>query len=108
MRNLIISSSLLALVACAGSEREAAVADATPTPAAQTAEPQSVDTAAAAATAPPALSPEESLKKLHVREGFKAELIACEPVVLEVESGLHVATWHGYCPPDEFSVASTW
>lgn len=25
-------------------------------------------------------------------------------VVLEVESGLHVATWHGYCPPDEFSV----
>lgn len=31
----------------------------------------------------PALSPEESLKKLHVREGFKAELIACEPVVLD-------------------------
>ena len=29
------------------------------------------------------LSPEESLKKLHVREGFKAEIIACEPVVLD-------------------------
>lgn len=24
-------------------------------------------------------------------------------VVLETLSGLHVATWHGYCPPDEFS-----
>ena len=33
--------------------------------------------------AQPALSPEESLKKLHVREGFKAELIAAEPVVLD-------------------------
>jgi len=33
--------------------------------------------------AQPALSPEESLKKLHVREGFKAEIIACEPVVLD-------------------------
>jgi putative membrane-bound dehydrogenase-like protein len=31
----------------------------------------------------PALSPEASLKKLHVRTGFKAELIACEPVVLD-------------------------
>ncbi len=29
------------------------------------------------------LSPEESLKKLRVREGFKAELIAAEPVVLD-------------------------
>ena len=36
-----------------------------------------------ATAAAPALSPEESLKKLHVREGFKAELIACEPVVLD-------------------------
>ena len=32
---------------------------------------------------PAPLSPGESLKKLHVREGFKAELIACEPVVLD-------------------------
>ncbi len=29
------------------------------------------------------LPPGESLKKLHVREGFKAEIIACEPVVLD-------------------------
>jgi predicted methyltransferase len=58
MRNLIISSSLLALVACAGSDREAEVAEATATPAAATAEPQ----ATAAATATPALSPEEQKK----------------------------------------------
>lgn len=29
------------------------------------------------------LPPEQSLAKLHVREGFKAELIACEPAVLD-------------------------
>ncbi|MBX7210766.1 MAG: c-type cytochrome [Verrucomicrobiaceae bacterium] len=40
--------------------------------------------AALAEQAPyPPLSPEDSLKKLHIREGFKAELIACEPVVLD-------------------------
>ena len=62
MRNLIISSSMLALVACAGSEREPVVAEATATPAAATAEPQSVDTAAATTAAPAALSPEEQKK----------------------------------------------
>jgi hypothetical protein len=33
------------------------------------------------AATPPALSPEESLKKIHVREGFEVELVASEPLV---------------------------
>jgi predicted methyltransferase len=59
MRNLIISSSLLALVACAGSEPQPEVAEATATPAAATAEPQAT---AATTAAPAALSPEEQKK----------------------------------------------
>lgn len=36
---------------------------------------------AAAPVDPPALSAEESLKKIHVREGFEVELVASEPLV---------------------------
>lgn len=34
-------------------------------------------------TSAPPLSPEESLKKLHVRAGFRAELVAAEPLTLD-------------------------
>lgn len=32
---------------------------------------------------PPPLTPEESLRKLHIRDGFRAELVAAEPLVLD-------------------------
>lgn len=40
-------------------------------------------TASAAASVPPPLSPEESLRKIHLRPGFRAELVASEPLVLD-------------------------
>ena len=40
-------------------------------------------TPSAPKTASPPLSPEDSLKKLHVPSGFRAELVAAEPLVLD-------------------------
>ncbi len=52
-----------------------------PPPAGPAAAAGTVKLDAAGPTASPPLSPTESLKKIHVREGFKAELVAAEPLL---------------------------